>query len=71
MQRFWTHRDECPYFLRKQRKGYNVTNDKIYEESGSDQEINVVTFTTHVKDMQGVTYTSEPLNSKNMCVTSI
>lgn len=53
----------------KQRKSYNFTNDKIDEESESDQANNVVTFNTHVKDIKGVKDTGEPSHPKNMRVT--
>lgn len=50
------------------KKNYNVTND---EEGESNQENNIVTFDTHIKDMKGTIYTGEPSNSKNICVTHI
>lgn len=51
---------ECSSFPWKQRKIYNVTND---EEGESNQENNVLTFTTHIKDMKGAIYNNEPSNS--------
>lgn len=59
---------ECLSFPRKQRNIYNVTN---YEKGESNQANNVLTFTTHIKNMKGLIYTSEPSNSKNMCVTPL
>lgn len=41
-------------FSKEKRKICNVINDKIDEESLSNQENNVVTFTTHIKNMKGV-----------------
>lgn len=52
------------FFLRKQRRIYNVTND---EKGEYNQEHNVVT----LKDMKWVMHTCNPSNSKKMCITLI
>lgn len=63
---------KCLSFLRKQRQIYNITNDEINEEGGSNQAKNVMTFTTHIKDIEKCyVYIDEPSNSKNMFVTLI
>ena len=60
-----------PKFSKEKSKICNVINDKIDEESLSDQENNVVTFTTHIKNTRGVKYICVPSNSNNICVTPI